>query len=68
MKISELLETASGGGTSSGSIATVVNPQVANPFKGNKKKAKQPKVVKQSPSDNALDMNTSLFGGPVLKR
>jgi len=52
-------ETASAGATSAGNIATVVNPAVAN-------SKKKPKM--QKPTDNALDMDVSLFGGGALKR
>ena len=56
----EITEAASAGATSSGNIAVVVNPHVAN----SKKKPK-----KQKPTDNALDMKgTSIFGGPAIKR
>jgi hypothetical protein len=59
MKIKELFETASGGATGAGAIATVVNPSP-----GNSKKKKT--TVK---SVNALDSKVSLFGGPaVIKR
>ena len=52
-------ETASVGGTSAGSVATVISPHVAH-------SKKKPKM--QKPTDNALDMKgTSIFGGP-LKR
>ena len=55
MKISEIMETASAGATSSGNIAVVVNPAVAH----SKKKAK---------SVDAMKSDVSLFGGAVVKR
>ena len=59
MKIHEIIESASAGATSSGNIAAVVNPSVAH-------SKKKPKM--QKPTDNALDADTSLFNGGVLKR
>ena len=59
MKIHEIVESASAGATSSGNVASVVNPSIAH---SNKK----PKM--QKPTDNALDADTSLFNGGVLKR
>lgn len=57
MRLRELIETASTGGTSAGSVAAVANPH-------SKKKLK-----KQKPTDNALDMKgVSLFGGKLVKR
>ena len=82
MKIREIFETATAGATSSGSIATVVNPHIS-PGKARGKKSylgtpggpggtkapPQPKPKKQKPTDNALDMNVSLFGeGNFVKR
>lgn len=82
MKISEIIiESATAGATSSGSIATVVNPHISpGPARGKKsytgspgrsgtKSPAQPKPKKQKPTDNALDMKTSLFGeGNAIKR
>ena len=68
MRIHELLEDASAGTSASGSIATVVNPHITNPYRSGAKKPKQVKPKLQKPTDNALDMNASLFGGSVLKR
>jgi hypothetical protein len=82
MKIGELLETATAGATSSGSIATVSNPHLSpgkargkksytgSPWTGSGTKSPpQPKPKKQKPTDNALDKNTSLFGeGNLLRR
>ncbi len=60
MRLRELIETASVGSFSAGSVATVANPTTAH----SKKKTK-----KQKPSDNALDMKgVSLFGGKLVKR
>jgi hypothetical protein len=81
MKIRELFETASDDATSSENIATVVNPHlspgkargkrsyIGSPGKSGTKAPPQPKPKKQKPTDNALDMKTSLFGeGNVVKR
>lgn len=62
-------ETASAGATSSGNIATVVNPNIA----GGVKNAKPPKIMQKKNKDgtavNALDMmGVSLFGGETIKR
>ncbi len=82
MKLRELFETATAGATSAGNIATVANPHIS-PGKARGKKSyigepggpggtkapPQPKPKKVKPTDNALDMNTSLFGGGnVVKR
>lgn len=82
MKIREILESATAGSTSAGNIATVPNPHIS-PGKARGKKSyigepggpggtkapPQPKPKKQKPTDNALDMKTSLFGeGNLLKR
>lgn len=82
MKISEILkETATAGATSAGNIATVANPHISpgkargktsytgSPGKSGTKAPPQPKPKKQKPSDNALNMNVSLFGeGNAIKR
>ena len=81
MKIKELLETATAGATSAGSIATVANPHISpgpargkkrytgSPGKSGTKAPPQPKPKKQKPTDNALNMKTSLFGeGNLIKR
>ena len=75
-----LKEYATAGATSAGSIATVVSPHIAigpdrfkksytgKPGKSGTKAPNLPKIKKQTPKDNALDMKgTSIFGGP-LKR
>jgi hypothetical protein len=39
------------------------------PGKSGTKSPKVPKIKKQKPTDNALDMKgTSIFGGPAIKR
>lgn len=81
MKIKDLLETATAGSTSAGNIATVVNPHISpgsargqksyigKPGQSGTKAPPQPKPKKQKPTDNALDMKTSLFGeGNAIKR
>lgn len=81
MKISELFETATVGATSAGNIASVANPHISpgpargkksytgSPGKSGTKAPPQPKPKKQKPTDNALDMKTSLFGeGNLIKR
>lgn len=75
MKLRELLETTSQ------DIAAVPNPHLSpgsargninytgTPGKSGTKSPKQPKPKKQKPTDNALDMKTSLFGGnAAIKR
>ena len=74
-------ESATAGATSSANIATVSNPHISpGPARGKKsytgspgrsgtKAPPQPKPKKQKPTDNALDMKTSLFGeGNAIKR
>jgi hypothetical protein len=82
MKIRELLETATAGSTSSGNIGSIANPHISPGSArgktsylgkpggpGGTKAPPQPKPKKQKPTDNALDMKTSLFGeGNLLKR
>jgi hypothetical protein len=82
MKISEILvEAATGGSTSSAMVGSIPNPHISpgaargkssytgTPGKSGTKAPPQPKPKKQKPSDNALDMKTSLFGeGNLLKR
>lgn len=82
MKIRDIIESATAGSTSAGNIATVANPHIS-PGKargktsylgkpggpGGTKSPPQPKPKKQKPTDNALNMKTSLFGeGNLLKR
>jgi len=70
MKIKDLLEDVSAGTVSSvvaGDIAALPNPHVTNPYrKPGKAKSIKPKKVK--PTDNALNMDVSLFGGAKIKR
>ena len=81
MKIREIFEDATAGATSSGNIATVVNPHLSpgsargkksytgSPGKSGSKAPPQPKPKKQKPTDNALDSNTNIFGaGAAIKR
>lgn len=82
MKIRDILESATAGATSSGNIAPVANPHISpGPARGKTsylgkpggpggtKSPPQPKPKKQRPTDNALDMKTSLFGeGNAIKR
>jgi hypothetical protein len=82
MKIREIFETATAGATSAASVGTVVSPHLS-PGKARGKKSyigepggpggtkapPQPKPKKVKPTDNALDMKTSLFGeGNAIKR
>jgi len=82
MKISDIIkEQATVGATSSGNIATVVSPHIAigkdrkkktftgTPGKSGTKAPRVPKIKKQKPKDNALNMkDVSIFGGPLLRR
>lgn len=81
MRIKELLETATAGATSAGNIATVISPHLSpgkargnksytgSPGKSGTKAPPQPKPKKQKPTDNALDMKTSIFGeGNLVRR
>jgi hypothetical protein len=81
MKIREIFETATAGATSSANIATVVSPQLSpgsargktsytgSPGKSGTKAPPQPKPKKQTPTDNALDSKTNIFGtGTAIKR
>lgn len=83
MKINEITknlhEQATAGSTSSGNIASVVNPHlspgsargkksyIGSPGRSGKKSPPQPKVKKQKPTDNALDMDVSIFGAPIKR-
>lgn len=69
MKINDLTEEATAGASTSGAIATVVNPSVANPnLKSYLKKGRK----KNDPEDNALDISDNLMGGTqspsIIKR
>ena len=82
MKIREIFETATAGTTSAANIVSVANPHISpGPARGKTsyigkpggpggtKAPPQPKPKKQRPTDNALDMKTSLFGeGNFVKR
>jgi hypothetical protein len=58
MKIWEIMETASAGGSSAGGIAAVANPGATA-----KKKKNKNGTVK-----NALDSSDNLMGGKAVKR
>lgn len=81
MRIKELIETATAGTTSAANIATVDAPHLSpgkargktsytgSPGKSGTKAPPQPRPKKQKPTDNALDMKTSLFGeGNFIRR
>ena len=81
MRIHELIESATAGATSAGNIASVEAPHLSpgkargkrsytgSPGKSGTKAPPQPKPKKQKPTDNALNMKTSLFGeGNLIKR
>ena len=83
MKITEVIfkEQATAGATSAGNVATLANPHVAagpdrfkksytgSPGRSGTKSPNVPKPKMQKPTDNAILMpNTSLFGGPAIKR
>jgi hypothetical protein len=84
MKIREIFEDATAGGTSAGAIATVVSPHIAigkdkgkksytgSPGKSGTKAPAVPKATQAKNTDgtakNALDMGTSIFGGAAVKR
>jgi hypothetical protein len=78
---SKIKESATAGATSAGNIATVANPHISpgpargkssytgKPGQSGTKSPPQPKPKKQKPTDNALNMKTSLFGeGGAIKR
>jgi hypothetical protein len=71
MRLREIFEDASVGASSSGGIAPVVNP----PQSGKKRKSGRygaPQAMQHKAKNgtliNALDVDTSIFGGPPLKR
>ena len=81
MRIRDILESATAGATSSGSIATVVSPHLAigkdrgkksytgSPGRSGTKAPDVPKAKMQKPGTNALDMKGNIFGsGNVVKR
>ena len=62
-------ETATAGATSSGNIATVVNPNIAGGVNNKKPPKVMQKKNKNGTAVNALDMmGVSLFGGETIKR
>ena len=71
MRLREIFEDATAGASSSGSIASVANP----PQSVKKRKSGRhgaPAASQHTAKDgtliNALDVNTSIFGGTALKR
>ena len=76
MKIHELFEEGTGGSTTSAMVGSVANPHISpgsargkkgytgTPGRSGTKSPPQPKVK----SVNATTSNTSLFGGPAIKR
>lgn len=72
MKISDIVnETATAGGTSAGSIASVVNPSAARQ-KIKRDKNGLPVAPQLKNADgtakNALNVNNNLLGGTTIKR
>ena len=78
MKMHEIFEQATAVGTLAVIIASVANPHIANPDRFKKsytgspgksgtKSPKHKKSKKQKPTDNALDMNISIFGAPIKR-
>jgi len=79
MKISELLEAATAGATSSGAIATVSNPlfspgrargkasYIGRPGMSGWKSPPQPKPKRQRPGTNALDITSVGLFGQLLR-
>jgi hypothetical protein len=82
MKLKELfVESATAGSSTSAMMGSTPNPHISpgpargkssytgTPGRSGTKAPPQPKPKKQKPSDNALNMKTSLFGeGNLLKR
>ena len=72
MKINDITEAASAGASSSGSVASVVNPTYA--YAQSKKKGKYgaPEAPQAKNPDgtakNGLDLKNNLMGGKVAKR
>ena len=77
----KIKEQATAGATSAGNIASVTSPHIAigkdrfkksytgSPGRSGTKSPNVPKPKMQKPTDNAILMpNTSLFGGPAIKR
>ncbi len=71
MKIFEITETATAGGTSSGAVATVANPPAARQKiklgKNGTPEAPQ-KKNKDGTAKNALELSNNLMGGSTIKR
>lgn len=78
MRLRELFEEGTAGGTVSGSVASVPNPQAAIGNAGARKaygrgatpkppKAKQRKTA-QGTATNALDSDNNIFGAETIKR
>jgi len=71
MKIQEIVETASAGGTSAGAVASVANP-IAAKAKAKLDKNGIPiapqKKNKNGTAKNALDVNDNIMGGRPVKR
>lgn len=61
MKMHEILESASAGATSAGAVAAVPNPP-------QRKKKKKSQYNADGTMKNALDTDTSVFGGKTVKR
>ena len=70
MRLREIFEDASAGASSSGSVASVANPQTTKKRKTGRYGAPAAAQHKSKNGTliNALDVNTSIFGGPPLKR
>jgi len=72
MKIYEITETATAGGTSAGAIASVANPPSANHKSKKRGKYGAPEAPQKKNKDgttqNALDMTNNVMGGKTIKR
>lgn len=72
MKITEITETATAGGTSAGAIASVANPVAAHSKPKKKGKYGAPEAPQKKKKDgttqNALDVSNNLMGGKTIKR
>jgi alkaline phosphatase len=71
MKIKEITETATVGGTSAGAIATVASPVAAHakPKKRKNGAPVAPQATKPNGTvKNALDMPNNIMGGKPIKR
>ena len=71
MKFREILEAATAGATSAGSVASVANPPAAK-AKIKRDKKGVPKAPQKTNPDgtaqNAQNMDKNLMGGPPVKR